>query len=159
MQAAPVSNSHSAAAAKAAIPYLWRPPRLRLRRGARQGVAASESEGPNPGAELRGRCFSTRCFPQMTNGLKGEGPFGNTVGTGIWRSMQIEQYSKSFAQGRRRRYRQKCLSHADHAAGEDRRPDPRTSRHEPASLTTAGSPHPRSRPPQRRAKPASSPKN
>ena len=42
--------------------------------------------------------FINSMFSEMTNGLKGEGPFGNTTGTGIWRSMQIEQYSKSFAQ-------------------------------------------------------------
>jgi len=41
--------------------------------------------------------FLNSMFAQMTSGLKGEGPFGNTVGTGIWRSMQIEQYSNSFA--------------------------------------------------------------
>jgi flagellar protein FlgJ len=41
--------------------------------------------------------FLNSMFSEMTSGLKGEGPFGNTVGTGIWRSMQIEQYSKSFA--------------------------------------------------------------
>jgi peptidoglycan hydrolase FlgJ len=41
--------------------------------------------------------FLNSMFSEMTNGLKGEGPFGNTTGTGIWRSMQIEQYSKSFA--------------------------------------------------------------
>jgi Rod binding domain-containing protein len=42
--------------------------------------------------------FLNQMFSQMTSGLKGEGPFGNTEGTGVWRSMQIEQYSKSFAQ-------------------------------------------------------------
>jgi flagellar protein FlgJ len=42
--------------------------------------------------------FLNSMFAQMTSGLKGEGPFGSTTGTGIWRSMQIEQYSKSFAQ-------------------------------------------------------------
>ena len=36
-------------------------------------------------------------FSQMTSGLNGEGPFGNTPGTGIWRSMLTEQFSKSFA--------------------------------------------------------------
>ena len=41
--------------------------------------------------------FLNSMFSEMTNGLKGEGPFGSTVGTGVWRSMQIEQYSKSFA--------------------------------------------------------------
>jgi len=42
--------------------------------------------------------FLNSMFSQMTNGVKGEGPFGNTPGTGIWRSMLTEQYSKSFAQ-------------------------------------------------------------
>jgi Rod binding domain-containing protein len=41
--------------------------------------------------------FLNAMFSQMTSGLKGEGPFGNTPGTGVWRSMLTEQYSKSFA--------------------------------------------------------------
>jgi peptidoglycan hydrolase FlgJ len=41
--------------------------------------------------------FLNQMFAQMTNGLKGEGPFGDTEGTGVWRSMLTEQYSKSFA--------------------------------------------------------------
>jgi peptidoglycan hydrolase FlgJ len=41
--------------------------------------------------------FLNSMFSQMTAGLKGEGPFGNTPGTGVWRSMLTEQYSKSFA--------------------------------------------------------------
>ena len=41
--------------------------------------------------------FLNQMFAQMTNGLKGEGPFGDTQGTGVWRSMLTEQYSKSFA--------------------------------------------------------------
>ena len=41
--------------------------------------------------------FLNSMFSQMTSGLKGEGPFGDTAGTGIWRSMLTEQYSKSFA--------------------------------------------------------------
>jgi flagellar protein FlgJ len=41
--------------------------------------------------------FINQMFSQMTNGLEGDGPFGNTPGTGVWRSMQVEQYSKSFA--------------------------------------------------------------
>jgi Rod binding domain-containing protein len=42
--------------------------------------------------------FLNSMFSQMTNGLKGEGPFGDTTGTGVWRSMLTEQYSKNFAQ-------------------------------------------------------------
>lgn len=42
--------------------------------------------------------FLNSMFSQMTSGLKGEGPFGDTPGTGVWRSMLTEQYSKTFAQ-------------------------------------------------------------
>jgi flagellar protein FlgJ len=41
--------------------------------------------------------FINSMFSQMTNGLKGDGPFGNTPSTGVWRSMLTEQYSKNFA--------------------------------------------------------------
>jgi peptidoglycan hydrolase FlgJ len=41
--------------------------------------------------------FLNSMFSQMTSGLKGDGPFGETQGTGVWRSMLTEQYSKSFA--------------------------------------------------------------
>ena len=41
--------------------------------------------------------FLNSMFSQMTTGLKGEGPFGDTPSTGVWRSMLTEQYSKSFA--------------------------------------------------------------
>jgi peptidoglycan hydrolase FlgJ len=41
--------------------------------------------------------FINSMFSQMTSGLKGEGPFGDTPGTGVWRSMLTEQYSKDFA--------------------------------------------------------------
>jgi peptidoglycan hydrolase FlgJ len=41
--------------------------------------------------------FLNSMFAQMTSGLKGEGPFGDTPGTGVWRSMLTEQYSKDFA--------------------------------------------------------------
>ena len=41
--------------------------------------------------------FLNSMFSQMTSGLKGEGPFGETPGTGPWRSMLTDQYSKNFA--------------------------------------------------------------
>lgn len=41
--------------------------------------------------------FLNSMFSQMTSGIKGDGPFGDTPGTGVWRSMMTEQYSKSFA--------------------------------------------------------------
>ena len=41
--------------------------------------------------------FLNSMFSQMTSGIKGDGPFGDTPGTGVWRSMLTEEYSKSFA--------------------------------------------------------------
>jgi Rod binding domain-containing protein len=41
--------------------------------------------------------FLNSMFSQMTNGVKGDGPFGDTPATGVWRSMLTEQYSKNFA--------------------------------------------------------------
>lgn len=41
--------------------------------------------------------FLNSMFSQMTAGIKGEGPFGDTPGTGMWRSMLTEQHSKAFA--------------------------------------------------------------
>ena len=41
--------------------------------------------------------FLGQMFSQMTEGLKGDGPFGSTVGTGVWRSMLTDEYAKSFA--------------------------------------------------------------
>jgi len=41
--------------------------------------------------------FLNSMFSQMTTGLKGDGPFGDTTGTGVWRSKLTEEYSKAFA--------------------------------------------------------------
>lgn len=59
----------------------------------------------SPQAQLKARgaaqdfesVFLNSMFSQMTSGIKGEGPFGDTPGTGVWRSMLTEEYSKSFA--------------------------------------------------------------
>ena len=41
--------------------------------------------------------FLNSMFSQMTCSVKGEGPFGDTTGTGVWRSMLTDQYSRNFA--------------------------------------------------------------
>jgi len=41
--------------------------------------------------------FLNSMFSQMTSGVKGEGPFGDTKSTGVWRSMMTDQYARSFA--------------------------------------------------------------
>ena len=71
-------------------------------------TAALARKASNPGAVSRvakakatgedfEAMFLNSMFSQMTSGLKGEGPFGDTPGTGVWRSMLTEQYSKNFA--------------------------------------------------------------
>ena len=65
--------------------------------------------------------FLNSMFSQMTSGLKGDGPFGETQGTGVWRSMLTEQYSKSFAQAggvgiSNDVYRTLILQQANHAS-------------------------------------------
>ena len=104
MQTAPVHNSHGnglnnsvgAAGGDAQIPYI---------NGRRDYDFAAALNKVSPQVQAKAKTqaqnfegmFLNSMFSEMTNGLQGEGPFGNTVGTGIWRSMQIEQYSKSFA--------------------------------------------------------------
>lgn len=41
--------------------------------------------------------FLNSMFGQMFEGVSGEGPLGNTPGTGVWRSLLVEEYSKSMA--------------------------------------------------------------
>jgi Rod binding domain-containing protein len=41
--------------------------------------------------------FLNSMFQQMFADVKGEGPFGNTPGTGPWRSMLTEEYAKGIA--------------------------------------------------------------
>jgi Rod binding domain-containing protein len=41
--------------------------------------------------------FLNSMFGQMFSGVGGEGPMGDTPGTGVWRSMLVDEYSKSVA--------------------------------------------------------------
>jgi flagellar protein FlgJ len=96
MQTPLISSSHSPSHKAAMLTYNGRPDfdfAAALDKVSSQVKARAQTQSQN----FEG-VFLNSMFSQMTSGLKGEGPFGNTVGTGIWRSMQIEQYSKSFAQ-------------------------------------------------------------
>jgi Rod binding domain-containing protein len=42
--------------------------------------------------------FLNSMFNQMFTGINGEGPFGGSGATGVWRSFLTEEYAKSFAQ-------------------------------------------------------------
>jgi peptidoglycan hydrolase FlgJ len=41
--------------------------------------------------------FLNSMFQQMFTGIDGEGPFGGSGATGIWRSFLTDEYSKTFA--------------------------------------------------------------
>jgi Rod binding domain-containing protein len=58
--------------------------------------AAAQAKAKATATDFEGMFLNTM-FSQMTSGVKGEGPFGDTPGTGVWRSMLTEQYSKNFA--------------------------------------------------------------
>jgi Rod binding domain-containing protein len=41
--------------------------------------------------------FLNTMFEQMYTGISGDGPFGGSGATGVWRSMLTDEYAKSFA--------------------------------------------------------------
>jgi Rod binding domain-containing protein len=41
--------------------------------------------------------FLNSMFSQMMTGIEGEGPFGGSQATGVWRSFMTNEYSKAFA--------------------------------------------------------------
>ena len=41
--------------------------------------------------------FLNSMFSQMMTGMEGEGPFGGSQATGVWRSFLTDEYAKSFA--------------------------------------------------------------
>ena len=96
MQASAVAGVHNGALAKAPITYFNGRPDYDF-------AAALTKLSPQVQAKAKATAqdfeavFLNSMFSQMTSGLNGEGPFGNTPGTGIWRWMLTEQFSKSFA--------------------------------------------------------------
>jgi peptidoglycan hydrolase FlgJ len=92
-----ISNSQIISAAKASIPSYGGHPDYDFAAALSKVSPETKAKAQKQATNFEGM-FLNSMFSEMTNGVKGEGPFGSTVGTGIWRSMQIEQYSKSFAQ-------------------------------------------------------------
>ncbi|WP_375414502.1 flagellar assembly peptidoglycan hydrolase FlgJ [uncultured Bradyrhizobium sp.] len=91
-----LANPHGSMPSKAMMPMLNGRPDYQL---------ADALKKVPPQAQLKAKAsaqdfesvFLNSMFSQMTSGIKGEGPFGDTPGTGVWRSMLTEEYSKSFA--------------------------------------------------------------
>jgi flagellar protein FlgJ len=96
MQTGPINSHSGSLPAKATMPMIKGRPDFQL-------ADALTKVSPQARAKARATAtdfeamFLNSMFSQMTSGIKGEGPFGDTPGTGVWRSMLTEQYSKSFA--------------------------------------------------------------
>jgi flagellar protein FlgJ len=90
------SSIHSGALAQAPMPTVHGRPDYDLADALTKVSPKAQAKAKATAQDFEA-VFLNSMFSQMTNGLKGEGPFGNTPGTGVWRSMLTEQYSKSFA--------------------------------------------------------------
>jgi peptidoglycan hydrolase FlgJ len=96
MQSSLITSAAASMPAKAMMP---------MRNGRPDYALAEALTKVSPKAQAKAKATATdfeamflnSMFSQMTSGIKGEGPFGDTPGTGVWRSMLTEQYSKSFA--------------------------------------------------------------
>jgi flagellar protein FlgJ len=96
MQSHPINGIHSNAAAKVAVPFINGRPDFQMADALTKVSPQAQAKAKATATDFEAM-FLNQMFAQMTSGLKGEGPFGNTPGTGVWRSMLTEQYSKSFA--------------------------------------------------------------
>jgi peptidoglycan hydrolase FlgJ len=95
MQTSPI-DSHSSVPAKPAMPMRYGRPDVQLA-DALGKVSPELQKKVKASSQDFEAVFLNSMFSQMTSGLKGDGPFGDTTGTGVWRSMLTEEYSKSFA--------------------------------------------------------------
>jgi Rod binding domain-containing protein len=91
-----ISSNIHATTAKSTMPLINGRPDTQLA-DALTKVSPAAQKKAKASAEDFEAVFLNSMFSQMTSGVKGDGPFGDTVGTGVWRSMLTEQYSKSFA--------------------------------------------------------------
>jgi peptidoglycan hydrolase FlgJ len=89
-------NSTGSMPAKAMMPMLHGRPDYALADALKQVSPQAQAKAKATATDFEAM-FLNSMFSQMTAGVKGEGPFGDTPGTGVWRSMLTEQYSKSFA--------------------------------------------------------------
>jgi Rod binding domain-containing protein len=96
MQINAANSTHSAARSQAAIATYNGRPDFTLADALTKVSPHAQAKAKATATDFEAM-FINQMFSQMTNGLKGEGPFGDTPGTGVWRSMLTEQYSKSFA--------------------------------------------------------------
>jgi peptidoglycan hydrolase FlgJ len=91
-----ISSTHSNMPAKIAVPFTNGRPDVEMAAALTKVSPQAQTKAKSTAQDFEAM-FLNSMFAQMTSGLKGEGPFGDTPGTGVWRSMLTEQYSKSFA--------------------------------------------------------------
>ena len=96
MQSSLINNQPGSIPAKASVPLINGRPDYTLADALKKVSPQAQAKAKAASQDFEA-VFLNSMFAQMTSGLKGEGPFGDTVGTGAWRSMLTEQYSKSFA--------------------------------------------------------------
>ena len=96
MQIAANSSIPQAVSAKAGLGGLGARPDLSLANALTKVSPQVQAKAKSTATDFEAM-FLNQMFSQMTNGLNGEGPYGNTPGTGVWRSMLTEQFSKNFA--------------------------------------------------------------
>jgi peptidoglycan hydrolase FlgJ len=96
MQYGLINGTYGSMPAKASMPMLNGRPDYQLA-DALTKVSPQAQKKAKASAQDFEAVFLNSMFSQMTSGIKGEGPFGDTTGTGVWRSMLTDQYSKSFA--------------------------------------------------------------
>ena len=96
MQTSAFVSLHGALPGKPAMPQINGRPDYDLANALTKVSPQAQAKAHKTATDFEGM-FLNQMFSQMTSGLKGDGPFGNTPSTGVWRSMLTEQYSKNFA--------------------------------------------------------------
>jgi peptidoglycan hydrolase FlgJ len=96
MQSSLINSTAGSMPAKSVMPMLHGRPDYALSEALTKVSQQAQAKAKGTATDFEAM-FLNSMFSQMTSGIKGEGPFGDTVGTGVWRSMLTEQYSKNFA--------------------------------------------------------------
>ena len=96
MQTGPIAGTHSSMPARAVMPFVNGRPDHQLADALTKVSPQAQKKAKATATDFEAM-FLNSMFSQMTSGIKGDGPFGDTPGTGVWRSMLTEEYSKSFA--------------------------------------------------------------
>ena len=91
-----INSTASSNPAKTAMPTRYGRPDFQLAEALTKVSPQAQAKAKASSQDFEAM-FLNSMFSQMTSGIKGEGPFGDTQSTGVWRSMLTDQYSKNFA--------------------------------------------------------------